>query len=218
VPQESVLGPLLREKARPTINALKSTNPQELEDSFAKAGFFEVQGMRILPSHVRIEEKTEKEAGRRVVPHVFEPSFGAERLVYSALEYAYTRSQDRVVLKLPMDLAPTQLMVFPLMAKDGLPEIALNVQRALIGTGLDADYDEAGTIGRRYARADEIGVPLSVTVDYKTKEDQTVTIRDRDSWRQVRNDWRTLPEHARRYLRSEIGFNDLGTPVDVAYE
>ena len=117
-----------------------------------------------------------------------------------------------------MDLAPTQLMVFPLMAKDGLPEIASTVQRALIETGLDADYDEAGTIGRRYARADEIGVPLSVTVDYKTKEDQTVTIRDRDSWRQVRNDWRKLPEHARRYLQNEIGFNDLGTPVEVAYE
>ena len=218
LPQESVLGPLLREKAKTTLEALKSTNPQELEDSFAKAGFFEVQGMRILPSHVRIEERTEKEVGRRVVPHVFEPSFGAERLVYAALEYAYARSQDRVVLRLPMDLAPTQLMVFPLMAKDGLPEIASTVQRALITTGLDADYDEAGTIGRRYARADEIGVPLSVTVDYKTKEDQTVTIRDRDSWRQVRNDWRKLPEHARRYLQNEIGFNDLGTPVEVAYE
>jgi len=152
------------------------------------------------------------------VPHVVEPSFGAERLVYAALEYAYTRSKDRAVLKLPMELAPTQFMVFPLMAKDGLPEIAAQVQDALMARGLDADYDESGTIGRRYARADEIGVPLSLTVDYKTKQDQTVTIRDRDSWRQVRSDRRRVPENALRYLRGEIGFSELGTPVEVAYE
>ena len=218
VPQESVLGPLLREKARATVDALKVVKPEDIEDSFAKVGFFEIHGLKILPSHVRIEEKTEKEAGRRVVPYVVEPSFGAERLVYSALEYAYTRSRDRVILKLPMGLAPTQLMVFPLMAKNGLPEIASDVQRALIAAGLETDYDEAGTIGRRYARADEIGVPLSVTVDYKTKADQTVTIRDRDSWHQVRSDWRKIPEHARRYFRGEIGFSELGTPLEVAYE
>jgi glycyl-tRNA synthetase len=218
VPQESILGPLLREKTRTTVDALKAVRPEEIEDSFAKSGFFVIQGFKVLPSHVRIEEKTEKEAGRRIVPHVVEPSFGAERLVYSALEYAYTRSQDRVVLRLPLDLAPTQLMVFPLMAKDGLPEIASEVRKALMAIGLEVDYDEAGTIGRRYARADEIGVPLSVTIDYKTKQDQTVTIRDRDSWRQVRSDWRRIPENASRYFRGEVGFSELGTPVEVAYE
>ena len=218
VPQESILGPLLREKTRTAVEALKATNPNEIEDSFARSGFFEIQGFKILPSHVRIEEKTEKEAGRRIVPHVVEPSFGAERLVYAALEYAYSRSQDRVVLRLPVELAPTQLLVFPLMAKDGLPEIASQVQEALTAAGLDADYDDAGTIGRRYARADEIGVPLSVTIDYKTKQDQTVTIRDRDSWRQVRSDWRKVPEGASRYLRGQITFGELGSPVDVPYE
>ena len=218
VPQESLLGPLLREKTRIVLEALKTISPEEIESSFAKSGSFEIQGFKILPAHVRFEERTEKEAGRRIVPHVVEPSFGAERLVYSALEYAYTRSKDRVVLKLPVDLAPIQVMVFPLMPKDGLTEIASEIQALLRKRGLEADYDEAGTIGRRYARADEVGVPLSVTVDYKTKEDQTVTIRDRDTWRQVRSDWRRLPEQARCYLGGEIGFRDLGTPVEVAYD
>jgi glycyl-tRNA synthetase len=218
VPQEAVLGPLLREKTRKIVDALKAAHAEEVEASLARSGFYEIQGFKILPSHVRFEERTEKEAGRRVVPYVVEPSFGAERLVYSALEYAYTRTGDRVVLKLPIDLAPTQLMVFPLMAKDGLPEMASEVEAALIWQGLEADYDESGTIGRRYARADEIGVPLSVTVDYKTKEDQSVTVRDRDSWSQVRIDWRQLPERAWRYLRGEIGFRELGAPVEVAYE
>ena len=218
VPQESILGPLLRGKTRSIVEALKTAKTEEIENAFAKEGFFEVDGFRVLPSHVRIEERIEREAGRRVVPHVVEPSYGAERLVYSALEYAYTRSEDRVVLRLPKELAPTQLMVFPLMPKDGLPEIAYEIQNSLVAAGLEADYDEAGTIGRRYARADEIGVPLSVTVDYKTKEDETVTIRDRDTWQQVRSDRREIPEQARRFLSGEIRFSELGTPLKVEYE
>jgi len=139
-------------------------------------------------------------------------------LAYSALEYAYTRFKGRVILKLPLGLSPTQAMVLPLMAKDGLPEIALEIREALAARGLDADYDDAGTIGRRYARADEIGVPLSITVDYKTKEDHTVTVRDRDTWSQVRSDWRTLPEEVVQYMRGAKTFLDLGTPVEVTYE
>ena len=218
IPQESVLGPLLREKSRAIVEALKATSSGEMEGAFAKKGYYEIQGFRVLPQHVRFEERIEKEAGRRTVPHVVEPSFGAERLVYSTLEYAYTRSKDRVILKLPHDLAPTLVIVFPLMAKDGLPEIAMEVRTVLTGQGLEADYDETGTIGRRYARADEIGVPLSITVDYKTKEDKTVTVRDRDTWHQVRCNWTELPGLALRYLRGEIQFRDLGPPIEVAYE
>jgi glycyl-tRNA synthetase len=218
VPQESVLGPILRAKARPVVEALKTAKPEDVERSFTEKGSFEVEGFKVLPTHVRFEEKTEKEAGRRIVPYVVEPSFGAERLVYSTLEHAYTRVRDRVVLKLPVDLAPTQVMVFPLMAKDGLPEIATEIRMQMTTRGLEADYDEAGTIGRRYARADEVGVPLTVTVDYTTKQDQTVTVRDRDTWKQVRTDWKTLPDRAARCLRGELQFRELGTLVEVTYE
>ena len=109
-------------------------------------------------------------------------------MVYSTLEYAYSKSKDRVVLRLPVDIAPIQVMILPLMAKDGLPEIASEIQLALRDQGFEVEYDDSGTIGRRYARADEIGVPLSVTVDYQTKENRSVTLRDRDSWQQVRNE------------------------------
>jgi len=218
VPAASVLGPLLREKGKPVIEALKSSNPDDVLKAFQEFGFFEIQGFKILPTHVRFEEQTEREAGRHVVPHVVEPSFGAERLVYSALEYAYTRSDDRIVLRLPKSLVPTQVMVFPLMAKDGLPEIAYDLQTLLSENGIEADYDESGTIGRRYARADEVGVPLSVTVDYKTKENKTVTIRDRDTWKQVRMDWERLPETALKFFRGEVEFEALGKPVETTYE
>jgi glycyl-tRNA synthetase len=109
-------------------------------------------------------------------------------------------------------------MVFPLMAKDGLPEIASKIQTLLSETGLEVEYDESGTIGRRYARADEVGVPLSVTVDYRTKENKTVTIRDRDTWKQVRGDWQKLPETALQFFRGEIEFGELGKPVEATYE
>ena len=218
VPIEAVLGPVLREKSKAVIEALKTIDPEEITKAFEKVGFFEVQAFKVLPSQVRLEERTVRESGRRVVPHVVEPSFGAERLVYSTLEYAYTRFQDRVVLKLPTELAPTQIMVFPLMVKDGLPEIASQVQVSLLDLGFEVEYDEGGTIGRRYARADEIGVPLSVTVDYKTKQDDTVTVRDRNTWQQVRNKWTELPGILGRFFRGDLDFRELGTPVQVAYE
>jgi glycyl-tRNA synthetase len=218
VPLESVLGPLLREKAKAVISALISSKPEEVKAAFEKSGHFDVQGFKILPSHVRFEERSLREAGRRFLPHVVEPSFGAERVVYSALEYSYNRVKDRVVLKLPVDLAPTQMTVFPLMAKDGLAELSQSIREFLLGQGFEVEYDESGTIGRRYARADEVGVPLSITVDYQTKENGTVTLRDRDSWQQVRIEWRAIPELGRQFLRGKLTFTELGTPVKVAYE
>jgi glycyl-tRNA synthetase len=76
------------------------------------------------------------------------------------------------------------------------------------------EYDEAGSIGRRYARADEIGIPLGITVDYTTLADNTVTIRDRDSWKQVRTRVRDLPDLLHKYFRWKANFEDLGKPFE----
>ena len=218
VPLGAVLGPLLREKARSVVETLTASNAMEVKEAFDTTGYFEVQGFRVLPSHVRFEERNMRETGRRVIPHVVEPSYGAERVVYSALEYAYARVKDRIVLKLPVHLVPLQVAVFPLMAKDGLSEIASEITNYLTSDGFAVEYDESGTIGRRYARADEVGIPLSMAVDYQTKKDATVTLRDRDSWEQVRNGWKTLPDLMRKFLQSKLRFAELGTPVHVAYE
>jgi glycyl-tRNA synthetase len=218
VPLESILGPILREKTKAVLEALASSPPQEVKRAFQTNGYYEVEGFRIVPSQVRIEDRTIREAGRRVVPHVVEPSFGAERVTYSVLEYAYTRVKDRVVLKLPVDLVPIQIMVCPLMPKDSLEDIAREVQSFLRSEGFDTDYDDAGTIGRRYARADEVGVPISITVDYQTKENNSVTLRDRDSWEQVRNQWKAVPALARAFFDGKIGFSQMGTPIKPAYE
>jgi glycyl-tRNA synthetase len=218
VPVESVLGPILRQKTRAVLDALGAARPEDIKGAFQKTGYFEIQGFRILPSHVKFEDRTVRETGRRVVPHVVEPSYGAERIVYSTLEYAYTRVKDRVVLRLPKGLVPLEMMVFPLVAKDGLAEIAYEIMDFLAQHDFRVEYDDGGTIGRRYARADEIGVPISITVDYQTARDGTVTLRDRDTWRQVRNPWKIIPEQVRNFLDGKLDFEDLGISVKTNYE
>lgn len=99
------------------------------------------------------------------------------------------------------------------MSKDQLPEKALEVHKMLVDEGFLAEFDEAGSIGRRYARADEIGVSLGITVDYDTLKDNTVTVRDRDSWSQVRTRIEDLSKLLQEYFRGKIDFEDLGKPV-----
>jgi glycyl-tRNA synthetase len=158
--------------------------------------------------------KESEEGGRRFVPHVIEPSFGLDRLVYVALEYAYTKRNKRTVLTLSRDLAPMQVSVFPLMNRDGLPEKADEIYHMLVNEGFSVDWDSSGSIGRRYARADEAGTPLGITIDYQTLEDGTLTLRDRDSWTQVRSELDKLPELLHAYFRNRINFEDLGQLIE----
>jgi glycyl-tRNA synthetase len=144
---------------------------------------------------------------------VVEPSFGCDRLFYVALEYAYRQKDDRVVLSFPRSIAPIQIGVYPLMGKDGMDTKAKEVQRLLACEGFMTDYDESGSIGRRYARADEAGVQLGITIDYDTLTDGTVTIRDRDSWQQVRTPINNLPKLLHEYFEYKINFNDLGSLI-----
>jgi glycyl-tRNA synthetase len=95
------------------------------------------------------------------------------------------------------------------MVKDGLPERAKQLYQKLIDAGFFVEYDEAGSIGRRYARADEIGTPLGVTIDYQTLKDGTVTLRNRDTWRQVRSDEEELIKSLSAYYSHSINFDDL---------
>jgi len=212
-PVTSKIGPAFKGDTSTVAKLLSTIDPRELEASFKKQGFHIVESFKILPEHVQIVHKKVKEKGKRFIPHVVEPSFGLDRLFYATLEYSYKTKEDRTLLSLPRDLAPIEVNVFPLVSKDGLPEKARQVYQLLINSGFTVEYDESGSIGRRYARADEVGTPLGVTVDYKTLEDDTVTIRDRDTWRQVRNKIHKLPERFHAYFSYKEEFKELGEPV-----
>ncbi len=204
------IGSAFGSEASRVVQLLRGIDASEVETSMKSRGFYMLEDFRILPQHVEITHKKVKERGRRFVPHVVEPSFGSDRLVYVTTEYAHRTKGDRTLLNLPRDIAPVQVSVFPLVSKDGLPEKAKQVNQMLVDEGFVVEYDESGSIGKRYARADEVGTPLGVTIDYQTLQDATVTIRDRDTWRQVRNKIDGLPELFRGYFRRRLEFEDLG--------
>jgi glycyl-tRNA synthetase len=144
------------------------------------------------------QQKSDPETGKpgwRYVPYVIEPAAGLTRAVLMFLIDAYAEEngkdadgndKTRVLLKLHPRLAPFKAAVLPLVKKDGLPEIAREIVSQFFKSGLNASYDEQQSIGKRYARHDEIGTPYCITVDHQTKEDQTVTIRNRDTTEQER--------------------------------
>jgi glycyl-tRNA synthetase len=208
------LGPIFKAEAAKVAETLSKVDPKEVEASFKRSGYYMLGKHKILPEYVEITREKVVERGRRFIPHVVEPSFGSDRLFYVALEYAYNVKDDRAMLSFPRDIAPIQVGVYPLVSKDKLPEKALELHKMMLDEGFVAEYDEAGSIGRRYARADEAGIPLGITVDYETLSNNTITIRDRDSWRQVRSRIEDLPELLHKYFRGKINFEDLGKPFE----
>ena len=198
-----------KNEADKIFKLLSFLNPEEIERAFKEKGFFEIENFRIYPTHVQLIEKQIKESGKKFIPHVVEPSFGVERLIYAVMEYSYFKIEDRVVMKIPKDLAPLQIGVFPLVSKEELTQKAWSLYLKLLNYGFNVFYDEEGSIGRRYARADEAGVPIAITIDRQTLKDETVTLRDRDSWKQIRVNTINIEEKLRRYFNEEVSFEEL---------
>tara|TARA_B100001094_G_C18162395_1_gene790106 strand:+ start:331 stop:2007 length:1677 start_codon:yes stop_codon:yes gene_type:complete len=141
--------------------------------------------------HVKPNQKTIKETGEWYIPHVIEPSFGIDRIIWHALDHAYQElekeGENYTVMRLDPSIVPIDYAIFPLFEKDGMDNLAMEVHQRFCSTsGIVSMYDGSGSIGRRYARADEIGVPNCITVDHQSLEDRTVTVRDRDSGEQTR--------------------------------
>jgi glycyl-tRNA synthetase len=146
-------------------------------------------------------------AGERFLPFVVETAVGVDRTVLVLLADAYheeeVEGEQRVVLRLDPRVAPLKAAIFPLVKKDGLPEIAQGMMKELRKASIPAFYDESGSIGRRYRRQDEAGTPWCITVDGQTAEDGSVTIRDRDSLEQVRVDAAQVRGWIRERLEGE---------------
>jgi len=141
----------------------------------------------------------DQESGERFLPYVIETSTGVDRLLLTALVDAYIEEPERVVLKLKSQIAPIKAAVFPLVKKDGMPEIARKIVDEL-RKDIKVFYDESGSVGRRYRRQDEAGTPYCITIDSQTLEDDTVTVRDRDSMAQERIDKQNVP----RFINNKI--------------
>jgi glycyl-tRNA synthetase len=208
------LGPEFGGKAGDVADALETlaeTNPGAFDgDDVTVELDGEAYTVPVEKTGFSVEEV--KETGEHVTPQVIEPSFGVGRLVYTvvahALETDEVDGEQRTYLSLPPEMAPTTVGIFPLMDRDGLGERAREVAADLREAGLAVTYDDSGAIGRRYRRQDEIGTPFCVTVDYDTLEDDTVTVRERDSTAQTRVPIGDLAETLRELRDGDRAFDD----------
>ncbi|MDY6765245.1 MAG: glycine--tRNA ligase, partial [Halobacteria archaeon] len=214
-PDMSALGPRFKDKAEDVVDTLRrlaKKNPEAFEEETVEV---EIDGeVHEIDSDVAgFEVREVEERGQNVLPEVIEPSYGIERIVYSVIEHSYDKDivddEERSVLRLPSNVAPITVGIFPLMTKDGLEEKAREVERDLRNSGLQVKYDDSGAIGRRYRRHDEIGTPFTVTVDYETLEDGTVTVRDRDTTEQKRVNTDELGDVLYRLRQGETKFDDI---------
>ncbi len=210
VPRERFRFAELDEKERAFYN-LVHFDIQVNQESLG--GFKEVGGVHYRTDHdlagheAGSHEKQAVTVGTtRLVPHVLELSFGVDRNVWALLDLDYTPG-ERATLHLPPRLSPVGVAVFPLLNKDGLPERAEALYERL-RRKVTAFYDDAGSIGKRYARMDEIGTAFCVTVDHETLEGKGVTLRDRDSQKQVRVSEDDLTSRLERLLSGDARFGD----------
>lgn len=188
-PNMGIIGPKFKDKAQKVVEALKALDESKIEQDPVE---IMVDGELLQIGHnlFECEKRTETVSGESIIPHVIEPSYGIDRIVYGVLEHSFhtemVEGEERVVLRLLSHIAPVQVAVLPLLSQERMMSKALEIRDMLIKQGFIVEYDDSGTIGRRYRRQDEIGTPCCITIDHDTLEDDTVTIRDRDTMEQVR--------------------------------
>lgn len=159
-------------------------------------------------------EVFDDETSSKVLPQVIEPSLGVERYMMAVLTESYLNDKDRgnVVLKLPYEACPYKVAILPLMKKPELEDVARAIYEEALDEDLVAFYDKAGSIGKRYARQDEVGTAFCITVDYDTLDGDdkgTVTIRDRDSTQQKRIKVDEVSSILRKLIKGKVQFSDL---------
>jgi glycyl-tRNA synthetase len=184
-------------------------------------GFKEVGGVHYrtdhdLLGHQKISNKSQEifYNGKRFIPHVLELSFGVDRNIYALIELFYEEDGDRTVLHLPPKVVPFQVAVFPLVNKDGLDKKAREVFE-ILNKKFDAVFDFSGSIGKMYYREDERGTSYCITIDYDTMKKEDVTVRDRDSKKQVRVKIKDLEKNLEKLLNDEIVFEKIGKQLKI---
>lgn len=206
-PNLSKFGPIFKGDSPKIKQAIEEADPNEVMKAIEEKGKFVVELDKTyeVPEELLIFEDVEEEInGEKIIPHVIEPSFGIDRIVYSVLLHSFHTAEnedDKDYFKFAKSIAPVQLGIFPLVNKEGPREIAIELTEKLRSHGFTIEYDASGTIGKRYARADEIGIPLAITVDFESLEDNQVTVRDRDTEQQERVAIDSLEDYLKNYYK-----------------
>jgi len=187
VPNMGKLGPLFKDKAGKIKDALEKMKvPEDNKITINIDG----NNIEIPDDCYEIVQTQEKSIGEKFIPHVIEPSYGIDRILYCIIEHNYHegKKKDELyrILKLDPRIAPIKVGVLPLISDERIVDVAKNIDKNLRDAKIKTYYDDGGSIGRRYARMDEIGTPYCITIDHDSLKDKTVTIRDRDTTKQIR--------------------------------
>ena len=191
-PVGSVIGPTFRERAVSVSEAL--SNLAEIPEVFPfSLVLSDGKSVEITEEMVIREERDSVLTGEYFTPHVIEPAFGIDRIIWHILDHNYQESrkegEDYTILSLEQSIAPYDVVILPLFDKDGMDIMADEISDRIISIpGILGVKDTSRSIGRRYARSDEIGIPWAITIDYQSLEDGTVTVRRRDDQAQVRSE------------------------------
>ncbi|UCH71701.1 MAG: glycine--tRNA ligase, partial [Thermoplasmatales archaeon] len=187
VPNMGVMGPLFKGKAGKIKTILENMEVKDIKKISVNV---DGETIEIPENCYEIIQKKEKLTGEKFVPHVIEPSFGIDRILYCILEHNYhegkKKGEEYRIIKFNSVISPIKVGVLPLISDDKLIKIANEIDKNLRDAGIKTYYDDSGSIGRRYARMDEVGTPFCVTVDHDSLKDNTVTVRDRDTTKQIR--------------------------------
>jgi glycyl-tRNA synthetase len=203
VPMMNMLGPRFSGKAGKIKEQLEQMDAKTVNNITVT---IDGESIDIPKDCYEIVEKKEKQSGEKFIPHVIEPSYGIDRILYFLLEHNYVegkkKEEEYTILKLNPLVASIKVGVFPLIGDDKLISVAKEIDIILRKEGIATFYDESGTIGRRYARMDEIGTPFCITVDYETLNDKKVTVRNRDTTKQERKKIQDVAS----YIKDKIAF------------
>jgi len=171
-----------------------------------------------LKQHAKFS-KTKLEAQREnnesFVPHILEIAFGTDRPTYALIDLFYDKKslkEGKTTFRIPCHMAPIDISVFPLMKKPELSSLAKKIKDSLEKDFI-IEYDESGSIGRRYLRSAIAGTPYAITIDYLSLENNDVTLRDRDTEKQIRLPIKDLKSTLQKLLNSEISFEKAGVPI-----
>ncbi len=184
-------------------------------------GFKEVAGVHYrtdhdLAGHAKISGKNleifDEKSKKKFIPHILELSFGIDRNIWTLLDISYGIGKDWSMFRFTPRLAPIKAAIFPIVKGDNFKEISLEILNDL-KKDWNVVYDESGSIGRRYARNDEIGTPYCITIDEKSPKNHDVTIRDRDTKKQIRVKISELKETLKKLINEEIGFESAGKVI-----
>ncbi|PTD93384.1 glycine--tRNA ligase [archaeon SCG-AAA382B04] len=214
-PNMDVLGPKHKQKADIIAEKLKEQDPQKIKKELENNSFIlelDEETVEINSEEVNIQKTTKTIKGENIFPHIIEPSFGIDRILYLLMEHSYKKDKlgegQRSYFNFKPEISPIDLAVFPLMKEEELKLEAEKIYEEL-NKEYEVVYDENGSIGKRYRRQDEIGTPYCITIDYETLEDDSVTIRQLTSGKQKRVEYKELKSTINDLFSNKKNFKDL---------